>query len=65
MENLCSKCHIDPIFLDGLCEDCYSEQFEDEKNDKIHEKMLVHGASLKDPSILNRDIDKLNKLKRK
>lgn len=64
MEQICSKCKIDPVFMDGLCEDCYEEQFEDKTQEKSHPKMIVHGASLKDPS-LNRSIDKLNKLNRK
>jgi len=63
MENLCSKCHMDPVFLNGLCEDCYEEQFEEDKEDKIHGKMVVHGASLKNQA-LNRDIEKINKLKK-
>jgi len=63
MDNLCSKCKIDPVFLDGRCEDCYEEQFEEEKDEKSHGKMIVHGASLKNPSI-NRDIEKINKLKK-
>ncbi len=65
MDNLCIKCQMDNVFLDGLCEDCYEEQFEDEKKDIAHDKMLVHGANLKNQPFQNRGIDKLNKLKRK
>ncbi len=56
---------MDEVFLDGLCEDCYEEQFEDQKKDTTHDKMVVHSAGLKNQPFQNRGIDKLNKLKRK
>ncbi len=65
MDDLCIKCQMDNVFLDGLCEDCYEEQFEDEKKDITHDKMVVHSAGLKNQPFQNRGIDKLNKLKRK
>lgn len=71
-ENLCKKCHEEPIFMNGFCVYCYEEEvygngeLEDRKKSS---NMIVHGQGMKDPHqqelSSRRTAEKISRIKKK
>ncbi|MCR4280337.1 MAG: hypothetical protein NUV82_02860 [Candidatus Komeilibacteria bacterium] len=70
LHNLCRSCGVEPVYMQGLCEFCFSEvieeDLEDEQAAQRKAPMPKHGQSLKAQSELHqsRGLDKLNKLEK-
>ena len=68
---MCKRCGEEPVFMNGLCEYCYEDDFhshEDLDDDKSS-KMIVHGQNIKDPQQMDiarkRNISKILKIKKR
>ena len=71
-ENLCKKCHEEPIFMNGFCVFCYEEEvYGDKELENKHKdsKMVIHGQSIKDPRqqelSSKRTSEKISRIKKK